>query len=92
MPINKLNYLKKIITPMGVAYTSLLLTFAALAFLGSYSIPSPTYQKNTQFNTDLMMQVRIFFAHNKPDNTSSNEITLPGESSVENESDADTQL
>ena len=61
---NNLNHLKKLLSPMGVAYTSLFMIFPALIFLGSYSSPSPNYQEYPQHNTNLMVQVRQFLAQN----------------------------
>lgn len=82
---NKLNYLKKLISPMGVAYTSLFLTFPALALLSSYSSPSPSYRERPQYNTELMVQVRKFLAQNQPDNTPSNNGVIMNPPSPENE-------
>ncbi len=89
---NNLNNFKKLLSPMGVAYTSLFLTFPALIFLVSYSSPSSNYQEYSQYNTNLMVQLRQFLAQNHPDHTPSNKILLPGKLSVENESEANTQL
>lgn len=82
---NKLNYLKKLISPMGVAYTSLFLTFPALALLSSYSSPSPSYRERPQYNTELMVQVRKFLAQNHLDNTPSNKGVVMNPPSPENE-------
>jgi len=89
---NNLNHFKKLLSPMGVAYTSLFLTFPALIFLVSYSSPASNYQEYPQYNTNLMVQLRQFLAQNYPDHTPSNEIILPGKLSVENESEANTRL